>query len=191
VKTKQDQPSVSIEAIRDAIAHRDLDFVLSAFFAGKPPRLKDAFRLESDCWDFKSGCPGHAEQAVWAGIAADVLAFYNTHGGILFFGIADKTYSFCGTKTAFDSKLFNDKIRRYCGDKFFVHYCKAFSEPSSRYLGVAMVPTDEPQLLATIVQHALGSAFKSHVERAGILYCTKATSKFDHMRICRYFLAFF
>ena len=71
---------------------------------------------------------------------ADVLAFYNTYGGILFFGIANNAYSFCGTKTAFDSKLFNDKVRRYCGDKFFVHYCKAFLEPSGRYLGVAIVP---------------------------------------------------
>jgi len=140
VKIKQEHSSVSLEKIKDAIAHRDLDFILTAFFHGKPPKLKDAFRLESECWDFKAGCPGHGEQVAWAEIAADVLAFYNTHGGILFFGIADKTYSFCGTKTAFDSKLFNDKIRRYCGDKFFVHYGRPFLEPSGRYLGVAIVP---------------------------------------------------
>jgi hypothetical protein len=140
VKMKYEQTSVSVEKIKDAIAHRDLDFILTAFFAGTPPKLKDAFRMEAECWDFKSGCPGHGEQAAWAGIAADVLAFYNTYGGILFFGIADNAYSFCGTRTAFDSKLFNDKIRRYCGDKFFVHYCKPFLESSGRYLGVAIVP---------------------------------------------------
>jgi len=137
---KTEQSSVSLEKIEAAIAHRDIDLILTAFFTGRPPKLNDAFHLESECWDFKSGCPGHAEQATWAGIAADVLAFYNTHGGILFFGIANESYSYCGTKTPFDSKLFNDKIRRYCGDKFFVHYCKAFLEDSGRYLGVAIVP---------------------------------------------------
>src|ERR1039458_758257 len=137
---KTEQSSVSLERIKAAIAHRDLDFILTAFFTGRPPKLKDAFRLESECWDFKFGCPGHSEQTAWAGIAADVLAFYNTDGGILFFGIANNAYSYCGTKTPFDRKLFNDKIRRYCGDKFFVHYCKPFLEASGRYLGVAIVP---------------------------------------------------
>src|SRR5437879_4423224 len=101
---RQEQLSTPLSKIKDAIVHRDLDFILTTFFSGRPPKLKDAARFESECWDFKSGCPGHAEQVAWAQIAADVLAFYNTSGGILFFGIADKSYSFCGTKTPFDSK---------------------------------------------------------------------------------------
>ncbi len=136
-----------MEEIKNAILHRDVDYILKTFFAGVPPRLKDAFRMESDLWDFKSGCPGHSDLASWAHIAADVLAFYNTHGGILFFGIDDAKYAYCGTQTSFDSKLFNDKIRRYCGDKFFVHYVKPFLDGSGRYLGVALIPKRGLQVL--------------------------------------------
>src|SRR5207253_1060282 len=104
--------------------------------------LRDGFRFESENWDFKSGCPGHGagNQQAWSEIAADVLAFYNTGGGVLFFGIDDSSFSYCGTKSEIDTKLFNDKIRRYCGDKFFVTNCRAFLDRSGRYLGMAIIP---------------------------------------------------
>lgn len=132
--------SVPIAEIQSAVQHRDVPFILSNFFTGKPPRLNEAYRYESELWDYKGGCPGHGEQNAWAQIAADVLAFYNTSGGVLFFGIADGVYSYCGTKTPFDAKQFNDKIRKYTGDKFWVTYCKAFQDDSGRYLGVAIIP---------------------------------------------------
>ena len=140
-------PESSITAIADAILHRDVDRLLSTFFENKPPRLKESFRYESEYWDFKAGCPGHSDAKLWAEIAADVMAFYNTNGGVVFFGIADQNFSYCGTKTHFDGKLFNDKIRKYCGDRFFVSYCKSYADPSGRYLGVALIPKRGLQVL--------------------------------------------
>lgn len=128
--------------VSESIARRDTSKILEIFFQGKPPQLRDAFKFESDLWDFKASCPGHGEshKYSWAEIAADVLAFHNTRGGIIFFGIADQSFSFCGTTSPIDSKLFTDKIRRYCGDKIFVSYCRAFQESGGRHLGMAIIP---------------------------------------------------
>lgn len=133
---------IPIPEIRDAILHRNVELILTSFFNGSPPRLNQGFRYESDLWDFKGACPGHGpvNLAAWAGIAADVLAFHNNEGGILFFGIDDTHFSYAGTATPIDAKQFNDKIRKYSGDKFWVTYCRAFQDGSGRHLGMALVP---------------------------------------------------
>ncbi len=157
--------SIPITEIQNAVLHRDVPFILTNFFTGKPPRLNEGYRYESDLWDYKGGCPGHGEQMAWAQIAADVLAYYNTNGGILFFGIADGTYSYCGTKTPLDAKQFNDKIRKYTGDKFWVTYCKAFQDSSGRYLGVGIVPKRGLQVIPFFTDSPLSNG--SHYFRAG------------------------
>src|SRR5207247_189669 len=60
--------------------------------------------------------------------------------GLLFFGISDATHSFCGTPTDLDSKKFNDKLRRYVGDAFWVAYSKEFLQKSGLHLGIAVIP---------------------------------------------------
>jgi tetratricopeptide (TPR) repeat protein len=140
--------------IKNAIARRDVDALLSYFFSGTPPSVRDAFRHESDCWDYKQNCPTLDSRIAWARIAATVMAFYNTAGGIMYFGISND-YSFRGTDTVVDAKQFNDQIRRYTGDKFWVLYNQAYRNSAGLYLGVAVVPkrgiralpffTDSPQ----------------------------------------------
>jgi hypothetical protein len=83
---------------------------------------------------------GKANEAQWAKVAADVLAFHNQDGGILLFGIRDADYRFLGTRILLDTKAFNDKIRKHCGDRFWVSFSREFIQPDQRYLGVAMVP---------------------------------------------------
>ncbi len=128
--------------IQEAIGSRDLDHILNVFFQGRPPQLKESYKFESELWDFKASCPGHgdAHKYTWAEIAADVMSFHNNSGGIIVFGITDASLSYCGTNAQIDSKLFSDKIRKYCGDKFSVSYCRAFQESSGRHLGIAIVP---------------------------------------------------
>ena len=71
----------------------------------------------------------------------DVLAFHNKEGGkFLFFGIDESAYSFCGTPTDLDSKKFNDKLRRYVGDAFWVTYSKEFLSQSGLHLGILLIP---------------------------------------------------
>jgi hypothetical protein len=141
--------NTTVTAIKELVAQRDIATLLPPFFSGRPPQVKDAFKHESECWEYKAGCPGHGYQNAqrWAEIAADVLAFYNTGGGLIYFGIEDRNFSYCGTQTVLDAKLFNDKIRRYTGDKFWVSYSRAYQDSSGRYLGVAVVPKHGLQIL--------------------------------------------
>ena len=71
-----------------------------------------------------------------------------------FFGIDDSTHSFCGTPTDLDSKKFNDKLRRYVGDAFWVAYSKEFSQKSGLHLGVAIVPKRNFRVQLTLAQSA-------------------------------------
>lgn len=128
--------------IIQAIRARDIGFVIETFFERGKPVLKPGLHYESELWDFKDTAPGHGRinDVAWAQIAADVLAFHNREGGLLFFGISDSTHSFCGTPTDLDSKKFNDKLRRYVGDAFWVAYSKEFLQRTGFHLGVAVIP---------------------------------------------------
>jgi tetratricopeptide (TPR) repeat protein len=127
--------------IAQAIRARDIRTIMEIMFEATQPVLKNGFHHESDLWDFKKTAPGHgrANEIAWANIAADVLAFHNKDGGIIFFGIDDPTHSFCGSPTDLDSKKFNDKLRKYVGDAFWVTYSKEFGK-SGLHLGVVLIP---------------------------------------------------
>lgn len=102
------------------IRARDSAGLVDLFFSGNPPKLRAGFNREDQHWDFKAGCPSTRKEhdLAWAEIAALVLAFHNAAGGVIFFGIENANYSFCGTVTPIDSAQFNSKIRRYVGDTF-------------------------------------------------------------------------
>src|SRR5262245_29657531 len=104
-----------LDALRTAIRNRDSAAVVPMFFENNPPQLQSGLFREDFYWDFKAGCPSlrRENDLAWAEIAASVLGLHNADGGVLFFGIDDKRYSFCGTSTPIDAKQFNSKIRRY------------------------------------------------------------------------------
>ena len=131
-----------LTSLKTLIRSRDCRGIISMFFTGEPPRLKEGFFREDAYWDFKAGCPSlrRENELAWAEIAALVLAFHNADGGVVFFGIDDKSYSFCGTGTPLDARQFNSKIRRYVGDTFWVSFNREFLQPNGLYLGVAVVP---------------------------------------------------
>jgi len=131
-----------LEALRTSIVNRDCRQVVQRFFEGNPPRLRTGLYREDAYWEFKAGCPSlrRENDLAWAEIAALVLALHNANGGVIFFGIDDVRYSFCGTSTPIDPKQFNDKIRRYVGDTFWVAFNRECPQPSGLYLGVAVVP---------------------------------------------------
>ena len=45
-----------------------------------------------------------------------------------------------------DSKIFNDKIRRYVGDQIWVDFHREWIQPDQRYLGLAVIPPRGPVL---------------------------------------------
>ncbi|HYM12878.1 MAG TPA: RNA-binding domain-containing protein [Bryobacterales bacterium] len=132
-----------LDTLESHIADRDARAILHLMFARNPLALRDGFYKEEDLWDFKEDLPpvarGSGEES-WAGIAADVLALHNTRGGVLLFGIRNSTFEFVGATQRVDTKIFNDKIRRYVGDRFWVSFSREFIQQNQRYLGVAIVP---------------------------------------------------
>lgn len=137
------------------IKNRNSAGILELMFQRQPFGIRDGFFREDELWDYKEDIPtpGKASEQQWAGIAADVLAFHNNKGGVLIFGITDKHYRFVGATHSFDTKLFNDKIRRYVGDRFWVSFSRELIQYDQRYLGLALVP---PKVHAAI--RAMGDA---------------------------------
>lgn len=134
-----------MKEIKDAVAVGDMGAVLGAMFdvnSGGTPSVRVGFRRENQLWDYKAGLPGMRieYEAAWAEVAAHVLAFHNAEGGILIFGVRDKDYGFVGTRDYVDGKRFNDKIRRYTGDTFWVDFSREFLQKDQRYLGIALIP---------------------------------------------------
>ena len=133
-----------MEEIKKAITGRDLRAIVELFFdvtAEGLPFLRPGFRRETDLWDYKRGLPGlRAENdRAWAAVAADLAGFHNLDGGILFFGITDDRFTFEGTRDAVDARRFNDKVRRYLGDKVWIEFAREFIQSDQRFLGIALV----------------------------------------------------
>jgi tetratricopeptide (TPR) repeat protein len=136
------------EDILKAIRQKDVQAIISLFFEGNPPATRSGFRTETELWDYKKDCPrlSGGEENAWADLAKDVLGFYNKNGGILFFGINETNFSFCGAATRLDSKLVNDQLRKYIGDAIWVEYHRAFIRADNNYLGVALIQPRGPIL---------------------------------------------
>lgn len=130
-----------------AIRQRDMHSIVKLFFNSADRTLNLGFRAETELWDFKRDCPTPAAPAIqWAEIAKDVLAFHNHRGGILVFGVDDETFQVCRTDAKVDSKIFNDKIRKYVGDRVWVEFHREFIREDQTYIGIALVPPRGPNL---------------------------------------------
>lgn len=136
------------EDFERAIRQRDVETIVRLMFDRNALSVRSNFRTEEDTWDYKSDCPsiGKEHTLAWAELAKDVLAFHNNRGGVIVFGIEDKTYSFCGATTRLDSKLVNDQIRKFLGDKIWVEFHRELIQPNQRYIGLAIVPSRGPTL---------------------------------------------
>ena len=124
------------------ISNRNTAGIIDTLFERSPLAIRYGFYKEDEFWDYKLDLPpiSKGSEAEWAKIAADVLAFYNNSGGILIFGVRDTDFKFVGATHKADTKLFNDKIRRYVGDRFWVSFSREFIQSDQRYLGIAIIP---------------------------------------------------
>ncbi len=131
-----------IEALKAAIEARDTKAILRLMFRGQGPELQDGFHREDQWWDFKLELPPPSKSAEieWAKVAADVLAFHNQDGGVILFGVRNSDFRFVGARPHVDTKQFNDKIRKYVGDQFWVSFSREFIQADQTYLGIAIVP---------------------------------------------------
>ncbi|MFI7135856.1 RNA-binding domain-containing protein [Nonomuraea sp. NPDC050153] len=135
------------DEIARAISEKDVRRALNYLFErGRTPVLRLGRKTETDLWDFKVDCPelGKKNENAWAHIAADVLAFHNNRGGLILFGIEDTSFSYIGATRVLDSKKFNDQIRKYLGDQFWVEYYRDYISDDQRHLGIALIPPRGP-----------------------------------------------
>ena len=79
---------MSISAIQELVQKQVLnEEVLSHFINAESGSI--VLRFESEYWDYKRDLPDLSDPIKVAELAADVLAFHNTRGGYLLFGITD------------------------------------------------------------------------------------------------------
>ena len=113
------------------------------------PELRTGFHHEGILWDFKSEVPGTGKQHehAWADIARHTLAFHNAEGGVIIFGINDKTLKFTKAMNYCDSARFNDHIRKYIGDLFHVIFSREFIQSDQGFMGLALIPGRGPRVV--------------------------------------------
>lgn len=114
-------------------------------FEGEDAVVRRGYRTETELWDFKKDCPyvGRDYENAWAELALDVMAFHNNQGGVIIFGVSDN-YEFVGATTRLDSKMVNDRLRRYLPDTIWVDFHREFIQDDQRYLGVALISPRGP-----------------------------------------------
>jgi len=145
--------------LAQAVRSRDASAIFALLFeqeggydpsTGRPrtkssvPIVSSRARIETELWDFKANVP--RTDAEWAVMARHVLAFHNHRGGVLIYGIRDSDCAYVGAVDRLDSKMVNDKIRRYIGDVFWVDFHRVVITRADRYLGFAIVPPRGAQM---------------------------------------------
>ncbi len=131
-------------SIITAIRQKDMGAIETLFFSKDLTSINSLFKTETELWDYKLTCPSVDSPTLdWAEISKDILAFHNTgKGGVIIFGVDDKDYEIIGvpSKDLIDSKIFNDKIRKYIGDKLWIDYYSLSNRDKSKYVAVIIIP---------------------------------------------------
>jgi hypothetical protein len=133
------------EQIEKALSGRDVPTLLRIFFDGSASarKIRDGVCHESELWDYKEILPdpgrGIENDKAWSDLAAAVLGFYNNHGGILFFGVTNN-FAVPGIRTRLDSKILNEKLRRYISDRIWVEFQRVFIASDQTCVGIVLVP---------------------------------------------------
>lgn len=116
---------MSFDVLLSAIREKNTSAIVASVVDSKTNLINPSYRTENEILDYKEKLPMISAEAIeWAELAKDILAFHNTRqGGILLFGVKNEDYSIEGlsTKTrGIDSKIVNDKVRKYVGDQLWV-----------------------------------------------------------------------
>lgn len=142
-----------IMAIRD----KSIDSIASLFFDNNLLKVNVDYSTETELWDYKEfPLDKKSSSLEWAELAKDVLSFYNTgKGGIIFWGIKDGApFEVVGIpKTDLDSKIINDKIRTYIGDKIWVEYFVVFNRNQTIGIGAILVPPSEGKVIQLFIKN--------------------------------------
>lgn len=184
------------------IREKDINSIVNSMFDLQAEKVGVSYRNESELWDYKAQLPVTNSSEEWAELAKDVLSFHNTRkGGLLLFGITDKTYEIVGisAQAHFDSKMINDKIRKYIGDQIWVDIYYPI-EMGAKTIAIALIPPllgnikrflrNSPEKRGKLIFKKDGSAIRKHdsscvltKEEADALHISNSTATYSQYSI--------
>jgi hypothetical protein len=108
--------------------------------------------FERELWDYKLQQPTHtrgqdlakidksAIDKEWANLAKDVIAFYNSYGGYILFGIADSPRKIVGFKGEFDVDELNHRVFGFSRVHIGCSFRVLASPDQTESIGILLVP---------------------------------------------------
>lgn len=134
---------MSYDAAVTAIREKDISKIIKLFFEDATGQISPNYRTETDLWDYKKQILRiKSENIEWAELSKDILAFHNTRkGGMILFGVEDENYALVGVsrQIEIDSKIVNDKIRKYLGDQVWVDLFTSI-RIGGAYIAILLIP---------------------------------------------------
>ena len=137
--------------IAKAIRQSNAASIAALMFDPKSWCLRPGYCSETEYWDYKvtGPTPGAGMPEEWAELAKDVMAFHNNKGGVVVFGV-DNGFSVVGYRSQLDSKLLNDRLRKYIGDKVWLDYHRLNIKDDQSHIGMVIIPPRGPVILRFI-----------------------------------------
>jgi hypothetical protein len=126
-----------------AIREKDIEKISELFFNKQQKSVNPNYKTENEIWDYKRTIQeSNGNKVEWAETSKDVLSFYNAKkGGLVIYGVEDSNFKVVGISQTLkmDSKIFNDKIRQYIGDKIWVEFFRINIDEELE-VGIAVIP---------------------------------------------------
>lgn len=128
-----------------AVRQADVNVLSCLMFDHQTWKVRPGYTSETELWDYKAKAPetGGGSAMEWAELAKDVLAFHNNKGGLIVFGV-DNGFNVVRDRNNLDSKLVNDRLRKYLGDSIWVDYFRLNIQQDQKHIGVLVVPPRGP-----------------------------------------------
>lgn len=129
-----------------------------------------AYGREDDSWDYKSDFSLASKREV-AEFAKDVMAFANSGGGVMLFGIDESSMTAVGVSGRVDQAAVGDVLEKRIGITIDLQLFY-FQTPAGITLGLAWIPASKEVIIASRDLH--GEDGKAIVQD-GVIYCRRST----------------
>ena len=141
-------PTEPLPDIAKAIRQSNVASIAALMFDQTDWSLRTGYCTETEYWDYKvtGPSPGAGMPEEWANLAKDVMAFHNNKGGVVVFGVGNG-FNVVGYRSQLDSKLLNDRLRKYIGDKIWLDYHRLNIKEDQSHIGLVLVPPRGPVIL--------------------------------------------
>lgn len=128
---------------------------------------------ESDLIDFKREYCPEKKSAFWAEIVKDIVAFANTRGGIIVFGLSDDSSLSdfdCNHLFELDPAQISDQIRKYTSVDFSGARVVSVSRNESKLPAILVDPVETPLVFTKVGTYDIGEGQQKTAFSKGTIY---------------------